>query len=411
MKKFHSLIFIFLLFPSMVFSQTVSELERQKTEIESEINYTTNLLKTISSDKKKSITYLNILNIQITQKEQYVLSLNREISQLNNKINAIKKEEIKINSVIELYQKELKKVKGEYAKMIYAAYKYNQQSNKILFIVSSKNFYQAYKRMLYLKQLVSFRKKQAQKIEEINNQLNAKKTELISLKDNLSIQFSEKQILLDKQNEELEGISQNKVEKNNIINNLIQSESSIKKQLQDQKKKIEELNIKIKKIIEEEITKANNSTTAYSKTPESMALSEEFSKNKGKLPWPVEKGVIVSRYGVQKHPVFKNVQTYNNGINIATNPKSSVRSVFDGAVSRIFLIKGEGKAILINHGEYFTVYSGLKEVSVKNGDKVFAKQTIGIALTNEEQSKTEIHFEIWRGYEKNDPSKWLYNAY
>ena len=411
MKKFHSLIFIFLLFPSMVFSQTVSELERQKTEIESEINYTTNLLKTISSDKKKSITYLNILNIQITQKEQYVLSLNREISQLNNKINAIKKEEIKINSVIELYQKELKKVKGEYAKMIYAAYKYNQQSNKILFIVSSKNFYQAYKRMLYLKQLVSFRKKQAQKIEEINNQLNAKKTELISLKDNLSIQFSEKQILLDKQNEELEGISQNKVEKNNIINNLIQSESSIKKQLQDQKKKIEELNIKIKKIIEEEIAKANNSTTAYSKTPESMALSEEFSKNKGKLPWPVEKGVIVSRYGVQKHPVFKNVQTYNNGINIATNPKSSVRSVFDGAVSRIFLIKGEGKAILINHGEYFTVYSGLKEVSVKNGDKVFAKQTIGIALTNEEQSKTEIHFEIWRGYEKNDPSKWLYNAY
>ena len=411
MKKFHSLIFIFLLFPSMVFSQTVSELERQKTEIESEINYTTNLLKTISSDKKKSITYLNILDIQITQKEQYVLSLNREISQLNNKINAIKKEEIKINSAIELYQKELKKVKGEYAKMIYAAYKYNQQSNKILFIVSSKNFYQAYKRMLYLKQLVSFRKKQAQKIEEINNQLNAKKTELISLKDNLSIQFSEKQILLDKQNEELEGISQNKVEKNNIINNLIQSESSIKKQLQDQKKKIEELNIKIKKIIEEEITKANNSTTAYSKTPESMALSEEFSKNKGKLPWPVEKGVIVSRYGVQKHPVFKNVQTYNNGINIATNPKSSVRSVFDGAVSRIFLIKGEGKAILINHGEYFTVYSGLKEVSVKNGDKVFAKQTIGIALTNEEQSKTEIHFEIWRGYEKNDPSKWLYNAY
>ena len=411
MKKFHSLIFIFLLFPSMVFSQTVSELERQKTEIESEINYTTNLLKTISSDKKKSITYLNILDIQITQKEQYVLSLNREISQLNNKINSIKKEEIKINSVIELYQKELKKVKGEYAKMIYAAYKYNQQSNKILFIVSSKNFYQAYKRMLYLKQLVSFRKKQAQKIEEINNQLNAKKTELISLKDNLSIQFSEKQILLDKQNEELEGISQNKVEKNNIINNLIQSESSIKKQLQDQKKKIEELNIKIKKIIEEEIAKSNNSTTAYSKTPESMALSEEFSKNKGKLPWPVEKGVIVSRYGVQKHPVFKNVQTYNNGINIATNPKSSVRSVFDGAVSRIFLIKGEGKAILINHGEYFTVYSGLKEVSVKNGDKVFAKQTIGIALTNEEQSKTEIHFEIWRGYEKNDPSKWLYNAY
>tara|TARA_B100002052_G_scaffold43020_1_gene35728 strand:- start:366166 stop:367401 length:1236 start_codon:yes stop_codon:yes gene_type:complete len=411
MKKYHSWTFMFLFFITTVFSQTVSELEKQKSELETQINYTTSLLNTISSDKKKSITYLNILNTQIAQKEQYVVSLNREISQLNNKINVIKQEEVKTNNTIELYQKELKKAKDAYAKMIYAAYKYSQQSNEILFIVSSQNFYQAYKRILYLKQLVLFRKKQAQKIEEINNQLTAKKTELQNLKDNLSIQFSEKKNLLEKQKEELQGISQNKVEKNNVINNLIQSESNIKKKLQDQKKKIEDLNIKIKQIIEEEIAKANNSTTTYSATPEAQALSEEFSKNKGKLPWPVEKGVIVSRYGVQKHPVFKNVQTHNNGINIATNPNSRVRSVFEGVVSRIFLIKGEGKAILINHGEYFTVYSGLKEVSVKNGDKVFAKQDIGILRTNEEESKTEIHFEIWKGYEKNDPSKWLYNAY
>lgn len=411
MNKHNKLFFIFLFFAQISFSQSKSDLENKKNEIQDQINYTSELLKTISSDKKESISYLKILNTQINQKEQYVISLNLEVSQLNNKINTVKHDEIKINNIIKEQKKELEKTKTDYSKMIYTAFKHKNPSNEILFIVSSQNFNQAYKRILYLKQFASFRKKQAQKIEKINIELALKKTELISLTQKLTKQFAEKQKLLDKQKEELESISQNKQKKNNVIKKLSQSEKKIKKQLQEQKKKMEELNVKIKKIIEEEIAKNQNDISAYNTTPETLALSEEFSKNKGKLPWPVEKGVIVSRYGVQKHPVFNNVQTHNNGINIATNPNSRVRAVFDGFVSRIFFIKGEGKAILINHGEYFTVYSGLQEVSVKNGDKIFAKQIIGTALTNEDENKTEIHFEIWKGYEKNDPSNWLYNAH
>jgi septal ring factor EnvC (AmiA/AmiB activator) len=185
--------------------------------------------------------------------------------------------------------------------------------------------------------------------------------------------------------------------------------------LQEKQKRAKALDDKIRKIIEEEIRKARveaeKKNKGFSLTPEAIALSTEFNSNKGKLPWPLEKGVIVQGYGKQKHAVFSAVETFNNGIDIATDKNANVRAVFDGTVSRIFFIKGEGKAILMNHGEYFSVYSGLKEVSVKVGARLLAKEKIGVVLTQEIEEKTELHFEIWKGYDKNDPSKWLFKAY
>ena len=146
-------------------------------------------------------------------------------------------------------------------------------------------------------------------------------------------------------------------------------------------------------------------------TPEAQLLSDKFSSNKGKLPWPLEQGVIIQKYGKQKHKVFGNIETFNNGINIATNKNAIIRSVFDGKISRIFFIKGEGKAVLINHGEFFTVYSGLEEVKVKLGDNILSKEEIGRVLTRENDNRTELHFEIWQGYDKQDPSLWLFEAF
>ena len=174
---------------------------------------------------------------------------------------------------------------------------------------------------------------------------------------------------------------------------------------------------KIKKIIEEEIRKAREAakkiseSSTISLTPEAKIISDKFSSNKGSLPWPLDQGLIVQFFGKQKHRIFNEVETFNNGINIATNKNSNIRSVFDGKISRIFFIKGEGKAVLINHGEFFTVYSGLKEVFVKLGDKILAKEKIGVVLTDENNNKTELHFEIWKGYDKQDPSLWLFEAY
>ena len=141
-----------------------------------------------------------------------------------------------------------------------------------------------------------------------------------------------------------------------------------------------------------------------------IELSSNFTSNKGKLPWPLTKGVITDQYGIKKHQAISGVETKNNGINFITDQGQSVRVVFDGAVSRIFFIKGKGKAILINHGSYFTVYSGLKDVIVKTGDKIISKQKLGTIVTSETTGESELHFEIWKGKETQNPVKWLYKA-
>ena len=230
-------------------------------------------------------------------------------------------------------------------------------------------------------------------------------------KDKIIEEKASKQILLERQEKELKQTVKIQKEKNELIKQLIFSETKLKKQIEQKKKKRIELEKKIRKIIEEEIKKARENKSTKGLTPEAQLLSKEFTNNKGKLPWPLLKGVIVSAYGKQKHPVFGEVEVFNNGIDIATEKDSEVRVVFDGIVSRIFFVKGEGKAILVSHGEYYSVYSELKEVFVKTGDKLLEKEKIGKVLTKKDNNITELHFEIWKGYEKNNPAKWLYKAY
>ena len=301
--------------------------------------------------------------------------------------------------------------------MIYAAFIKKGNRNDLIFIISAKDFNQAYKRITYLKQYTSFRKTQAKKIIESQQLLELKKEQLFYQKEQLLKESKSKSSLIFSKKDEIISINNSKSEKQELIKKLSKSEKAFKKQLQDQKSRAKELEDKIRKIIEEEIRKARekaekiNGKKGYTLTPDAIVLSAEFASNKGKLPWPLEKGVIVQFYGKQKHPVFTAVETINNGIDIATNQNTIVRTVFDGTISRIFFIKGAGKAILINHGEYFSVYSGLKEISVKVGEKVLSKEKIGVVISQESELKTELHFEIWKGYEKQDPSKWLFKAY
>ena len=185
-------------------------------------------------------------------------------------------------------------------------------------------------------------------------------------------------------------------------------------ELLDKKKESQKIEDEIMKIIEEEIRKARAeaeiNNTGSPLTPAAMELSSNFASNKGSLPWPLEKGIITERYGIQTNKHIAGVETKNNGINFHTDEGQSVRVVFDGTVSRIFFIKGKGKAILVNHGSYFTVYSGLKDVVVKVGEKVISKQKIGTVVTSELEGETELHFEIWKGKETQNPLKWLYKA-
>jgi len=413
-----TLIFLFSTFLYLTaFPQTKEDLKKQKSELEKEINYTTELLNKTKSNKNKSLDYLKVLESQIKSKEQLLITLNIEISLLSKQIKKTERLILKNKESIVNKEKSLENLKDEYAKMIYAAYKQKGSRNNLIFIISSSDFNQAYKRVIYLKQYSAFRKSQALKITESQIKLRKNKEKLAQQKDMLIEESATKKLLISNKKNELESVNSKKNEKQKLVNKLSKSEKLFKKQLQDKQKKAKELDDKLRKIIEEEIRKAReeakkrNGNDNFSLTPEALALSSEFASNKGKLPWPLEKGVIISKYGKQKHAVFSGVETFNNGIDIATDKNTFVRVIFDGTVSRIFFIKGEGKAVLINHGEYFSVYSGLKEVSVKTGDKLLSKEKIGVVITNEQENKTELHFEIWKGYDKHDPSNWLYKAY
>ena len=420
MLRWSKYIFVFFAFllSFSAFSQTKEDLKKQKLAIEKEINYTTELLNKTKANKDKSLSYLKVLDKQIQNQERLLQTLNIEISLLNKQAQKTEQSIIKTEQAIKTEQENLELLKSEYAKMIYACFKKKGNRNDLMFIISAEDFNQAYKRIVYLKQYASFRKNQAEKITESQKGLKSSKADLNNQKDQLILESALKKELMSAKTNELTTISDTKQEKQELINKLSKSEIVFKKQLQDKQKRAKKLDDQIRKIIEEEIRKArekvkkkNGNDDSYNLTPEALALSSEFNSNKGKLPWPLEKGVIVQRYGKLKHAIFAGIETFNNGIDIATDKKAIVRADFDGTISRIFFIKGEGKAILMNHGEYFSVYSGLEEVIVKVGDKLLAKEKIGIVFTQEVEEKTELHFEIWKGYDKQDPSKWLYKAY
>jgi septal ring factor EnvC (AmiA/AmiB activator) len=409
------LIFFTFLLSFSAFSQTKEEFKKEKLAVEKEINYTADLLNKTKFNKDKSLSYLKVLDKQIQNQERLLQTLNIEISLLSKQVQKTEQSITKTEQSIKTEQENLELLKSEYAKMIYACFKKKGNRNNLMFIISAEDFNQAYKRTVYLKQYASFRKNQTKKITESKKELESKKVDLNIQKDQLVLELASKKELINAKKNEITTISDTKHEKQELINKLSKSEKLFKKQLQNKQRRAKDLDDKIRKIIEEEIRKARSEAEKKNKgftlTPEAIALSSEFNSNKGKLPWPLERGIIVQGYGKQKHAVLAGIETVNNGIDIATDKKAVVRAVFDGTISRIFFIKGEGRAILMNHGEYFSVYSGLEEVSVKVGDKLLSKEKIGVVFTQEVEGKTELHFEIWKGYDKYDPSKWLYKAH
>ena len=400
-----------------VVAQNKEALKNQKIIIEKEIEYTSKLLETTQENKKSSLSYLGFLEKKITSQERLIQIVNIEISLLQKQTLRLQEKIENSNTLIIKREKQIFELKEEYASMIYALQKNKNDRNSLMFVVSSTTFNQAYKRILYLKQYSRSRKNQAIQIEKNQDSLALNKQVLIQQHELLKNKKDENISLILLKKEKLKTILDSKEEKKIIFSKLQKSENLFLTKIKSQQKKALLLDKKIKKIIEEEIRLArdrlrkNNNSNTMSLTPEARIISDNFSKNKGNLPWPLEQGLIVQSYGTQKHHLFNNVETFNNGINIATNKNANIRSVFDGKISRIFFIQGKGRAILINHGEFFTVYSGLEDVTVKLGDNILAKEKIGTVLTDVNDSKTELHFEIWKGYDKQDPSLWLFEAY
>lgn len=383
--------------------QSKKDLEKKKKELQKEIEYTNQLLAETKKNKKLSLGQLIALNKKISAREELIYTINKEINVLEKQIQ-------ENNNNINKLQGDLEKLKKEYAKMVYYAYKNQDAYSRLMFVFASKDFEQAYMRLKYLQQYSDFRKKQAEAIVSTKKQLNEKVQEL-------EVKKTDKHVLLSNEQEEKNNLTTEKTEKEQVLSSLQQQESKLKKDLEKKKQDAQKLQKAIQRIIEQELEKQVAETPKGKPkpqklvlTPEAQQLSNSFSSNKAKLPWPVAKGIISERFGVHPHPTMKNVDINNNGVDIATNNGSIARAVFDGEVKGVVNLPGAGQFILIRHGEFLTVYSNLKDVYVKVGDKVSTKQNLGTILYDDEDAKTVLHFEIWKGQTKLDPEDWLYKT-
>ena len=297
----------------------------------------------------------------------------------------------------------------------YAYYNLNSYS-RLAFVFSAQSFYQAYKRLTYLQEYSSFRRMQVEQINLVEKQLQDELFLFKTQKALIALEKNQKSKNLSQSLSEQELLAIEKVQQNNLVSSLKRKEKQLRSELNDKQAKAKALNAKIRKIIEEEIRLAKEKSKKsgnvnYEMTPEQQLLADNFTQNKGKLPWPVERGVILESFGIQKHPVLRGIETFNNGIKLSTENASFVRAVFEGKVSRIISIPGAGKAIIINHGDYFTVYSNLSDVLVKAGETVELKQNLGVVITNKKTKESITELQIWKGDEKLNPSDWLFKAY
>ena len=388
---------IFLFQCLLGFSQSIDELQKKKQDAENEIKYTTKLLNEVQSNQKLSLNRLQLLNNQIEKRNTVVATINGEVD--------IYQQLIDNNSLaIKLMNSDVEDIKKEYAELVRSAFRNKNAYDGLLLMLSADNVNQAFRRHLYMKHYTAYRENQAEVIRTIQEMLNEKK-------ENLEQQKLIKLQLLTDIRKETQQLAQEKTQKNSEVQKLQKEQQSLRKKIQQQRDVEQRLEREIQKIIEEEAKKSKSAGKAgsgFELTPEQKLAGDSFVQNKKRLPWPVERGVITERFGINQHPVLSNVQTRNNGISISTEAGSKVRSVFNGEVSRVFGITGGNTAVIIRHGKYLTVYSNMREVTVKKGDKVSTKQIIGTVYTDSDDgNKSILKFQIWLENQKLNPEDWI----
>lgn len=393
-------LFLFLVFATIqIYGQGKEELQKERQGLNKKIALTNQLIKETQVKQSSQQQTLILLNKKVGYRDQLIKNYNRESRELERKIKSNENE-------IEALESELTSLKEEYAHLIRQAYINRDSYDQLMFIFASQSFNQAYKRMKFIQQYTQYRQKQGELIK-------VKSVELAELNTSLLAKSQEKKVLAGEVAVEKGELQSDLREQNVAMNNLKQDEKGLKKQLKEQENQKQKLNKAIDRIIAEEIRKSKKKNDgSFTLTPEAKELSDNFSKNKGKLPWPVEKGVVTGAFGIQNHAFLPGIKVENNGIDIATESGSEVRSVFGGTVSAVLDFQNMGKAVIINHGAYRTVYSNLDDVIVNKGQTVEIKQNLGTVMTNKQSGKTESHFEILyinsKGeFVKQNPALWI----
>ena len=375
------------------------ELEVQKQRLTSEIKQINTLLFKNTRKKKDVLSEVEDLNLKIAVRSQLVNVNNQQANLLTRQISVNERD-------IGNLRKELTALKKDYAEMIRKSYKSKSSQNRLMFLFSSESFLQAYKRIQYMKQYASFRKKQGDEIA-------AKTTTLQTLNTTLINQKRKKEALVSENRKVQQTLEGERKSQEVLIRSLKKRASSLASSIKQKQKKAAAIDREIERLIREAIAASNKaagkkSSKAFALTPEARLLAKNFTANKGRLPWPVEKGVVTQRFGTQPHPLVRTTMIKSNGVTIATSPNAIARAVFEGEVMTILSFKGSNPTVLIKHGNYITTYKNIGKLYVKKGEKVKAKQAIGEIFTHPQTGKTILQFSVFNEFTPQDPKSWIY---
>ncbi|KFC59903.1 peptidase M23 [Flavobacterium gilvum] len=384
------------------------KLEKRKAEIQQEIRDNERLLQSVKKKEKSAVNVIILQNNKIKLKEKLIRTTEKQTKILNNDMYI---NQMKINKL----NKELAELKEDYAKMIVKSYKSRSEQSRAMFLLSSENFLQAYKRAQYMKQYTSFRKMQGEEIK-------SKTDELLGYNEKLNTQKIAKKKLLVENTKEKMSLEQEKKEQLKLVNSIKKDKKKITADIKKKQQESRAIERQIERLIREAIAEANRKAASenpnaaagtYSSarivlTAEAKILADNFRANRGKLPWPVEKGFVSLGFGKQPHPIYPDLEIQNSGVEITTEQGANARAVFEGEVTRVMIFSPVNKGVMIQHGDYFTVYQNLSSVYVTKGEKVSTKQSLGKIRTNGE-GKTVLKFTISQNTTYNNPASWLYN--
>ncbi|MEJ1238966.1 peptidoglycan DD-metalloendopeptidase family protein [Chryseolinea sp. T2] len=388
-----SLLFFLLvftsIFPALAQKGNKAQLQKEKQQNLEKIKEVEKIIEETSTKKKTSIGQLNALNHQISEQEKLVKSIKGELDLLDADI-------ADNNDIIVALENDLDRLKKEYASMLFAAQKANNSVTRLTFLFSARSFDQLVMRMRYMEQYSETRVLQAEQITKVQEELSGQVKEI-------RVRREEKNKLFNEQVAASENLAVTKKKQNTMVRSLEKEERKLRRDLEDTKKAVARLDKLIDEIIKEELAAA-----ARSSKSETVALSNSFEDNKSKFMWPVTSGFVSQKFGRQPHPVLKGIITNNNGVNIQTQENEKVKTIFEGEVRRVAFIQGLGSTVIIKHGDYLTVYAGLKEVFVRSGQKVTTNQEIGKVFSNTE-GVSELRFQIFKNTTALDPQGWLRN--
>lgn len=387
-------ILLVLLFTAMLLQgQTKEELQAQKQRAFDEIKLARELMEKTTRERVGSVQQLSLLQRGISSRAQLISALEREVNIVEEQIVSTRDEIKRLDAENELNKK-------EYARLIYFAYRNHTSYEKLMYILASSTISQSYQRYKYMKYISEYRVKKAEQIEQLKEELERKRLNLEALR-------SEKLDVMEQKDQEQEKLIAQRSQKAEIVRDLQRQEARLKKQIQEKERIARELEAEIRRIIEEEASKASTGNIYAALTPEQELVGNDFQKNKGKLPWPVEKGIITVGFGSNEFPGLVGTSVTNNGIDINSAPGTKVRAVFDGEVTKVFAITGANYTVLVRHGQFLSVYQNLVNVRVKSGDKVLTKEILGDAFTDQIHKVSMVHFEVWQERNFLNPEDWL----